>query len=241
MSYADEQYEQQFVVAEQSEATRVAFLRKVYGHVFACILGLCAIVGVMFKNELDMRLLELVSRIPYGGIVFVVGFMGASWIAQKMAYSQSSRGTQYLGLSLYTVAWGIMISPLISIAVRFLGQPAIVAQAGVLTLTIFGGLTAVVFITKADFSFLRGIVVVGSFAALGIILLSFIPGLGISTGLWFAVAMVALMSITILWETSEIYHRFPESAYVAAALALFSSVATLFFYVLRILIALNDD
>lgn len=240
MSYADEQYEQQFVVAEQSEATRVAFLRKVYGHVFACILGLCAVVGIMRVTDLDIQFLQLVSGIPYGGLVFIVGFMGASWIAQKMAYSQTSRSTQYLGLGLYTVAWGVMISPLIVVATVFLGDSAIVAQAGVLTLTIFGGLTAVVFFTKADFSFLRGIVVVGSFAAMGIILVSFIPGLGISTGLWFSVAMVALMSITILWETSEIYHRFPESAYVAAALALFSSVATLFFYVLRILIAMRD-
>lgn len=241
MSYSEDYdtYENSFVVANQSEATRVAFLQKVYGHVFACIIGLCVMVAGLYKSGLGIKLLTMVAGIPYGFLVFLLGFMAVSWIAHKMAYSQTSLSTQYAGLAIYTVAEALFLTPLIVYAGIILNAPGLIAQAGVLTLTIFGGLTAVVFVTKADFSFLRGIVVVGSFAALGIILGGFL--FGFSLGLWFSVAMVALMAITILWETSEIYHRFPESAYVAAAIALFSSVATLFYYVLRLLIALNDD
>ena len=57
----------------------------------------------------------------------------------------------------------------------------------------------------------------------------------------FRSGMVALLSVTILYQTSEIYHRFPPTAHVAAALALFGAIATLFYYVLRLLIALSDD
>lgn len=233
-------YENGFVVAQQGVETRVAFLQKVYGHVFACILALCALVGVFYTTGLAETLLRAVAGFGgYGPMVFVFGFMAVSWIAHKMAYSQTSVSTQYAGLAIYTVAEAVFLTPMIFFATNILQAPGLVSQAGVLTLTIFGGLTAVVFFTKADFGFLKGIVVVGSFAALGLIVAGML--FGFSMGLWFSVAMVALMAITILWETSEIYHRFPESAYVAAALALFSSVATLFFYILRLLIALNDD
>lgn len=242
-SYSDNPYEHSFVVAEQGVETRVAFLKKVYGHVFGAILALCGLIAFFYNTGIAERILQFAFGVSaWGPMVFVFGFMAVSWIAHKMAFSQASIGTQYAGLAIYTVAEAIFLTPIIVYAAVILKAPDLIAQAGVLTLTIFGGLTAVVFMTKADFGFLKGIVVVGSFAALGLIVLSFIPGLGISLGgIWFSALLVGLMAITILWETSEIYHRFPESAYVGAALALFSSVATLFYYILRILIALNDD
>ena len=53
-------------------------------------------------------------------------------------------------------------------------------------------------------------------------------------------AMVALMSGYILYETSFVllHHRTDQP--VAAAVMLFSSVATLFYYILRILMELNS-
>ena len=44
----------------------------------------------------------------------------------------------------------------------------------------------------------------------------------------------------ILYDTSNVLHRFPEDRYVAASLELFSSVALMFWYVLRLFLASRD-
>ena len=59
---------------------------------------------------------------------------------------------------------------------------------------------------------------------------------GFQLGTWFSVAMVGLAGGAILYDTSNILRRFPQDRYVAAALQLFSSVALMFWYVLRIFI-----
>lgn len=107
------------------------------------------------------------------------------------------------------------------------------------TLAIFVGLSATVFVTRKDFSFLRGILVIASFAALGVIIASAI--FGFSLGAIFAGVMVLLMAGYILYQTSIIMSQFPPTAHVAAALMLFSTVATLFWYVLQLLMALRRD
>ncbi|HEV3256943.1 MAG TPA: Bax inhibitor-1 family protein, partial [Gemmataceae bacterium] len=105
--------------------------------------------------------------------------------------------------------------------------------AGILTLCMFGGLTAAVFITRKDFSFLGPVLSVISFLALGLIIVACIFPIGLGT--WFSFAMVALASGYILYQTSGVMLHYRTDQHVAAALALFSSVALLFYYILRIL------
>jgi FtsH-binding integral membrane protein len=62
----------------------------------------------------------------------------------------------------------------------------------------------------------------------------------LSLGVWFSFAMVAMLSACILYQTSEVMHRFPSDMYVAAALMLFSSVVTLFYYIFRILMSFQS-
>jgi len=57
---------------------------------------------------------------------------------------------------------------------------------------------------------------------------------GFSLGVWFSGAMVILAGGYILYYTSNVMLHYRTDQYVAAALALFSSVALLFWYVLRI-------
>jgi hypothetical protein len=57
---------------------------------------------------------------------------------------------------------------------------------------------------------------------------------GFQLGTWFSVAMVGFAGAAILYETSNVLLRFPEDRYVAAALQLFSSVALMFWYLLRL-------
>ena len=69
-------------------------------------------------------------------------------------------------------------------------------------------------------------------AALAAITVSiFVPGL---LGVWFTWLMVVFASAYILYHTSNIMHHYRTDQHVAASLALFSSVALLFWYVLQL-------
>jgi FtsH-binding integral membrane protein len=49
--------------------------------------------------------------------------------------------------------------------------------------------------------------------------------------------MVALAGASILYDTSNVLHHYPEDRYVGAALQLFASVAMMLWYVLRLLMS----
>jgi FtsH-binding integral membrane protein len=102
-----------------------------------------------------------------------------------------------------------------------------------MTLSLFSGLTAIVLLTKKDFSFLKSALAVGFFIALGLIVAGLL--FGFNLGLWFSVGMVVLASGSILYQTSNMVHKYDNEQYVGAALALFASLMLLFWYILSIL------
>jgi len=99
------------------------------------------------------------------------------------------------------------------------------------------GLIATAMITRKDFSFLRGMLVWGGMLALGGIFASIM--FGFQLGTWFSVAMIGFAGAAVLYDTSNIMHHYPQDRYVAAAMALFASIALLFWYILRIFMNRN--
>jgi hypothetical protein len=124
---------------------------------------------------------------------------------------------------------------MIYIALIYSGGAAVIQQAGLITLSMFTGLTAVVFLTNKDFSFLRTALVIGGFISIGLIVAGAL--FGFDLGLWFSVGMVVLASVSILYQTSQIKNQYETDQHVVAALQIFSSVMLLFWYVLRILMS----
>ena len=161
-------------------------------------------------------------------------FFVASWIADYWARSEVSRPLQYAGLVLYVVIEAIIFLPLMYVAAYY-SDPTVLPAAALITGLLFAGLTLVAFTTRTDFSFLRGVVFIGGLVALGLIVASII--FGFTLGVIFSVAMVGLAAAAILYTTSNILHYYRTDQYVAAATALFASVALMFWYVLRILMA----
>ena len=157
--------------------------------------------------------------------------MGISWLAQKMAMDEVSKSKQYLGYLLYIVGQALLFVPMLFIVINYTGT-IVLKQAAAVTAGLFVGLSAIAFMSKIDFSFLRGIITIGFFLAIGAIVAGMI--FGFSLGLWFSVAMCALAAGSILYETQQIQYQYATSQYVAAALGLFSSLMLLFWYVLRI-------
>lgn len=144
--------------------------------------------------------------------------------------------TQYLGLGIYVVAEAIIFLPLLYLA-NERGGNAILAAA-LMTGIVFGGLTVFVFITKADLSGWGKYLWLAGFVAMGVIVCSIVTG-GFGLGLIFSAFMIALACAYILYETSNVLHHYRTDQHVAASLALFASVAILFWYILRIVIALS--
>jgi len=241
MSYANEfEMEQSSPFAiDAVREDRAAFLRRTYAHLAGAIAVFAGLLYI-FINTPAIRD-PLLNMMVGGQWLIVLGlFIGVSWLAEWWATRSTSLTTQYAGLMLYTVAEAIIFVPLIAYVVLLLGQPEIIAQAGFLTLVVFGGLTAFVMFTGADFSFLRGFLFLASMLALGAIVIAVLFG-GITLGFWFSVAMVGLSAGYILYDTSNVLHHYRTDQHVAAALALFASVALMFWYMIRVVIALQGD
>jgi FtsH-binding integral membrane protein len=218
--------------ANSLPAERARFIRKTYLHLAAAILAFVALEVFLFASGAAY---SIISIMRIGGsmswLLVLVAFMGVSWLASSWANSQTSKAMQYVGLLLYIVAEAIIFVPLLFMAATFSGGDVIV-KAGIVTLGLFLGITSVVFLTRSDFSFLGPILAIGGFVALGFIVASIL--FGFSLGSLFAFVMVAFAGTAILYETSNVMHRYHTSQHVAASLTLFASIALLFWYILSI-------
>ncbi|MCA8986643.1 MAG: Bax inhibitor-1/YccA family protein [Planctomycetaceae bacterium] len=217
---------------------RAAFIRRTYSH----LAGAIAVFGgllYLFVNTPAIR--DPLFNLMVGGQWWIVlgAFIGISWLADWWAHRGTSLTTQYAGLMLYTVAEAVIFVPLVTYVWLLLGRPEFLVQAAFLTLITFGGLTAFVMFTGADFSFLRGFLMLAGLAAMGLVVVGIFGGLNL--GVWFTVAMLGLSAGYILYDTSNVLHHYRTDQHVAAALALFASVALMFWYMIRLVIALQGD
>jgi len=231
-------------------SNRVRFIRLTYLHLLFSILAFCGLLYLFMTQDF---LVEHVSiplvKFALGGrwnwgVVLAV-FMGVSYVADKWSHADS-RGTQYMGLLFYILAESLIFVPLLAIVewktaailARGGAEPHIIRDSAFVTLAIFTMLTLSVFISKKDFSFMRSGLMMASGAALSLIFLSL--GFGFNLGLLFSVAMVLLAAGYVLYYTSQVLAHYDTHQHVGAALALFSSVALMFWYVIRIFLRARE-
>lgn len=217
-----------YPVASASLDDRASFITRTYNHLFGAIVAFALFEVALFKSGLAYSMAMAMLSVNW---LFVLGgFMLVSWFASRIAITSQSLPAQYAALGGFVVAEGIIFVPLLVVAESM--QGGIIQSAGIVTVLGFGGLTLVAFITKKDFSFLRGILMWGGILAMVFIAAGAI--FGFSGGTFFSVVMVGFAGGAILYDTSNVMHHYPTNKHVAAALQLFSSVALMFWYVLRI-------
>lgn len=217
-------------VADAAPSARATFIRKTYFHLALAILAFTLFEFVLFQTGAAFAIAQFVFSLPYGFMILLGGFMLVGWLSQSMAAGSDTKGGQYAGMALYIVAEGIIFAPMLVLA--SVQADGVITSAATMTLLLFGGLTATAFMTRKDFSFLKSILTIVGFVALGLIVCSFI--FGIQLGTWFSVAMIVFASAAILYSTSKIIHNYREDQYVGASVELFASVALLFWYILRL-------
>ena len=224
----------QFLVSHLESDAKVAFYKKTYTHLALAVLMFVLVETIFFQIP---PLLEFALSLTQGWtwLLMLGGFMLVTSYAEKMALSTHDKNKQYLALLLYVIAEAFIFIPLIFISMMVAedGGMEILNQAAILTLSLFSGLSAVVLLTKKDFSFLKSALAIGFFIAIGLIIAGTL--FGFNLGLWFSVGMIILASGSILYQTSNMVHKYSEDQYVAASLGLFASLMLLFWYILSIL------
>lgn len=228
------------VVSSLTEDRKVAFYKKTYTHLAMAVLLFVIVEWVFFQVEPIVNFAFSMTQ-GWRWLLMLGGFMLVTNYAESMAHKTHDLNKQYIGLLLYVIAEAFIFIPLIGIAMMIAadGGANILYQAATLTLALFTGLSAVVLLTKKDFSFLRSMLTIGFFIAIGLLVAGMI--FGFNLGLWFSVGMVVLASGSILYQTSNMVHKYTEDQYVGASLGLFASLMLLFWYILSILSRLSGD
>lgn len=222
---------QSLVVAQSTDVEKSEFYKKTYLHVAFAILAFVAVEYFLLFNIPEEYIIAMVGQ-KFSWLIILGLFWLGSTLANKWTLSQS-KNTQYLGLAFYVLLEAIIFLPMIYMAIVYSESLDVIKQAGLLTLALFGGLTAVAFLSKKDFSFLKNIIIIGGFVSLGLIVVAIL--FGFNLGLWFSLGMVLLASASILYETQKLKDVYQPNQYVGASLQLFASIMLLFWYILRIL------
>lgn len=222
-------------VSQLDVSDRAQFIMRTYGHLLGAVMTFIAIELLLFATGLAVVLGKMVlGGGPLVWLGVLGGFMIGGWVATNVAHSAQSKPAQYAALFAYVLVEALIFCPLLLIAAMI--APGAITMAAIVTVVGFAGLTAVVFTTRKDFSFLGSVLRWGAVIAMLMIVAGLI--FGFNLGLYFAAGMVALAGGMILYDTSNVLLHYPKDRYVGAALQLFASLALLFWYVLRIAMAL---
>lgn len=241
-------------VAYADTETRLGFLRKVY-LLFGGTMTVWAATSFLVMN--NEATLGWMFNVMGGGFLTFMLIMAALFVVLRM--TANTFPLNLIGLGVFGVVEGFLTAPLIYIAMATregneeamvalqsgqllpgtelaAGGAGIVLQAFLLTVAVFGGLTAYALTTKRDFLWLRGALWAGFALLLGILVLSFFGiGGGLVGGMGWSIAWVVLMAGFVLYDTQNILKHYPANAAPAAAATLFIDFVIMFKYILMLL------
>ncbi len=173
---------------------------------------------------------------PYlGPIVTLVGFFGLVFAVHKTA--ESTLGLLFTFL--LTGFMGFTLGPILNAYLSLANGPSLVVSALGTTAAAFVGLSAYAVVTRKDFSFLSGFLVVGFFVLMGAVVLGLFFDLS-AFSVAISCGFVLFASAAILWQTSAIIHG-GETNYIRATVSLFVSFYNLFLSLLHIFGVMSDD
>jgi modulator of FtsH protease len=180
--------------------------------------------------------ITMALNLPHPGLVLtLVGYFGLLFLTTRFRNSG-------IGLAMIFALTGFMgytLGPMLNAYLSLSNGPQLVMTALGGTGVVFLGLSGYALVSRKDFSFMGGFLMVG-------ILVAFLAGLGAVffdvAGLALAVSamFVLLMSGLILYETSNIIHG-GETNYIMATVTLYVSIYNLFTSMLHLLGFMNGD
>ncbi len=206
------------------------FLQKTYVNLMGAVVAFVALEIFFFQSGIALALAPLMTS---NWLIVLGGFMLLGWLSHYFTSKHSSIKTQYIEMGVTVLLQALIFIPLLVYAVYF-SDISVLSNAVIVTLVIFGAMTAIVGYSGKDFSFMGPFLAILGIAALLAIVGSVL--FSVSLGFYFSLAMVVFAAATVLYETSKVVHSYGPGEHVAAATGLFSSVALLFYYVISVLI-----
>lgn len=236
-------------LARASSSARLSFIRKVYAYFFAGILSSAA--GAMTAlhvgepvaiGKTGVAVPPLVAFVMQHSIVALLVFIGAFFGLSAVRHKP---GVNVAALVGFTFVSGLFIAPSLFVATLMAKMGATlssnpVRDAFLLASAGFGGLTAYVFTTKKDFSFLGGMLSMGLWVLIGASLIGIFVGSQIFH-LAIASVGVLLFGAWVLYDTSRLLHGDDVEGPVDAAIRLYLDFLNLFLFLLRILASGRRD
>jgi modulator of FtsH protease len=180
--------------------------------------------------------ISMALKLPHPGLLLtLVGYFGLLFLTTR--YRNSA-----IGLAMVFALTGFMgytLGPLLSAYLSLSSGPQLVMTALGGTGLIFLGLSGYALVSRKDFSFMGGFlmvgILVGFLAGLGAVFLE-IPGLALAVSAMFVLLMAGL----ILYETSNIIHG-GETNYIMATVTLYVAIYNLFTSLLHLLGAMSTQ
>ncbi len=215
----------------QSAEVRTAFMGRVYARLVAGVAAFVLIELYLFTSGLAVAITEFIFSTSW--LLILGGFMVVSWLANSVALRATTPGSQWGGYLLLVAANALIFAPMLVIAE--VQVPGTVAAAGQYSISGFVILSVIAHRSARDFTWLGATLRWFGVLALVAIVIAVVTGSALGT--WFSLAMIGFAGAAILYETQVILRETPPGRETVAAMALFSSLALMFWYVLRLLMS----
>lgn len=166
---------------------------------------------------------------PINFWIMLIVFMGGPFLIHALRNSIAGLVATFA----FTGVMGYILGPILSYYLALPNGAQIVTMAFGLTGVIFLGLSGYALVSRKDFSFLGGFVMVGSLVLLAAILLNIflqIPAMSLAI----SAAVVMLISAGILYKTS-IMVQGGETNYIVMTVALYTDIYALLLHLLNLL------
>ena len=222
-------------VANAALQERLAFLKRVYGWMSAALV--VTVMGAAISIQSGVAE-SLATSGFLGSILLFVGWIGLGYLVQRMRHIPTWNVVSFAGYALYT---GFVVSTLVFFAMwmaEATGQGAMhyVYMALGATVLVFGTLTVYAMVTKRDFSWMRGMLIV----TLVVLIVGGIANALLFQSTGFGIVLAGLGVILfagfILYDTQKILRTYPSNEHVAAAMTLFIDFVILFMEILRLIL-----
>jgi len=212
-------------VRVRSGVERATLVRRTYSLVFASIV--VTMLGAAFAVS-QPRLMTAVWD------HYIITFLCAL-APLYMALRSHRTFPQNLGFTfLFTFIEGIWISPLLVFYERM--QPGVLGQAGLLTLTTFGVLSAYALLSRRDFSAWGGFFTIGLWVLIATSLLNLFFH-NQTASLWLAAGTIFVFGGLLIFDTWRIVRsgEFGADDYVPAAVRIYLDLLNIFLAILQLL------
>lgn len=213
-------------VAQASPEVRSDFIRRVYGFFFLSLV--VSVLAGSFVSQPSMLPIATAMTLPFiiGEFICLIGL----YFARRV---QGLNMLMFFGFAAFS---GALIGPLLVYANAV--APGIPAQAAILTVAAFGGLTMYAIQSRKDFNYLGGFLMV---ALIALIVAGFVMFFIHSSfmSMVYSVVGVLIFSGYVLYDTSNIMLRLRPDETLIGAISLYLDFINLFLMILNLLMQLQ--